>query len=733
MNSSDGPGLQQQTPEDATPDLSLDERPNQDSGLLAVVGISAFFRIPTTAGYLHRELALGTRAAAPRDLMRALRMMGLKSRTVGPLSLKRILRMPKPAIVQLNDGTFGILTSSPQPDLLNLIDPVKRSVRQVAANDLQPLLSGTAILVARRFLDTRGSPEKLGFVWFWPSLWKYRHPVFHVFLASLIIQIFALITPLFFQVVIDKVLAHRSYSTLMVIAVGIVGISLFELVLQYLRHYVLSHTTNRLDVELGQRLFAHLIRLPISYFETRPTGQTVARLREIETIREFLTGQGLTAILDAIFAMIFIAVLFMYSETLALIVVLTIPIYFLIATVIRPPLKTLIEDKFSKAAANQQMLVESVVGIQTIKAAAVEPVMRAEWEERLAAYVRSGFNAGILGMKGQIAIQAVDKGSRALLLFFGAHAVIDGQMSVGALVAFNMISGQVAAPILRLSQLWQDVQQIQISLARLGDILNAPTEPMNTAIAGLPPPRGEISLKGIRFRYSPTGQDILKGVTLTVRPGEVIGFIGPSGSGKSSLTKLVQRLYLPTEGQVLVDGIDIAHVDPAWLRRHIGVVLQENLLFNRSIHENIALAQPALTRSTVIHYAKLAGADEFVAKLPEGYDTVVEERGANLSGGQRQRLAIARALATNPRILILDEATSALDYESERIIQHNMQKISVGRTVIIVAHRLAAVRHCHRIVGMTDGRVVEIGTPQELLARPESLYARMVALQSTAA
>lgn len=357
-------------------------------------------------------------------------------------------------------------------------------------------------------------------------------------------------------------------------------------------------------------------------------------------------------------------------------------------------------------------------------------MVSSQWEERLAAYVHSSFLATMLASKGQNIIQYVNKITSAALLLFGAQAVIDGELSVGALVAFNMIAGQVSQPILRLSQLWQDFQQVQVSIARLSDILNAPQEPRPSVAVSLPPPKGAIGFKSVNFRYSPDGQDVLKDITFAIRPGEVIGIVGPSGSGKSTLTKLVQRFYIPNNGQVFVDGQDIAQVDPAWLRSNIGVVLQENMLFNRTIHDNICMVNPAMSRAAAIQMARLSGADEFIAKLPRGYDTLIEERGANLSGGQRQRLAIARALATNPPILILDEATSALDYESERIILGNMREIVRGRTVIIIAHRLATVRHCNRIIGMKDGRIVEEGTHETLLARPNGLYAHLWQLQT---
>jgi ATP-binding cassette, subfamily B, bacterial HlyB/CyaB len=702
-----------------------------DSGLAALCGIAAYFRIAADPASLAREFAVSDQGADDGVLVRAAKFIGLKARHTGLIQAERFKTLPTPAIVQSKSGEYAVFAGFvPQQGGFRVVDPLTREDAVLSPDDFMAKFEPGAILVTRRFAGEGIDPKNFGFHWFLPSLWRYRRPIAHVLLASFFVQIFALITPIFFQVVIDKVLAHRSYSTLFVIVIGLVLIGLFDVILQYLRTYALSHTTNRIDVELGQRLFAHMLRLPLSYFETRATGQTVARMRELETIRHFLTGQGLFSALDFLFTGVFIAVLFMYSWKLTLIVVATIPIYILIAAFIRPPLKEKIEEKFNRGALSQQFLVETVVGVQTLKAAAVEPVMRAQWEEKLAAYVKTGFEATMLGTGGQMAIQYVDKLARALLLLFGAKAVIDGELSVGSLIAFNMIAAQVSQPVLRLSQLWQDFQQIQVSIEKLGDILNAAPEPSTRAMGNLPPPRGAIEIKGVSFRYRAGGPEVLKNISLGVRPGEVIGIVGPSGSGKSSLTKLVQRLYLPNEGQILVDGIDISQVDPAWLRRHIGVVLQENLLFNRSIHDNIALAEPSLPRASVIGFARLAGADEFIAKLPQGYDTIIEERGANLSGGQRQRIAIARALSTNPRILILDEATSALDYESERIIQTNMREIVKGRTVIIIAHRLAAVRPCNRIIGMVEGRIVEAGSHEELLARPNGLYARLWALQT---
>ncbi len=701
-----------------------------DGGLAALSLIAEYFRIAADPAQLRHQLALTGRLAEAEDLIRAANLVELKSRIIRGVTVKRLGAIPYPAILELKGGGFAVAAAATEKGKLRLVDPLARSAKEVPLEEAQALSTGSAILVTRRLGGAGVDPNTFGFRWFWPSILRYRRPLAHVLVASLFVQLFALATPIFFQLVVDKVLVHKGLSTLVVLVVGMVTLGLFETVLQFLRTYTLSHTTNRIDVELGRRLFHHLFRLPLAYFETRAAGQTVARLRELETIRSFLTGQGLTALLDLVFTLVFIGVMLIYSVKLTLVVLISIPVYVLIAAVLRPVLREQINERFNRGARSQQFLVESIVGAQTLKAASVEPMMQAQWEERLASYVSKSFDAGVTGALGHNMIQYVSKITTALILFIGAQSVIAGSMTVGELIAFNMIASQVVQPILRLSQLWQDFQQVQVSVARLGDILNAPPEPVPQNLLTLPPPRGAIDLRNVTMRYRRDAPDALRNVTLSIAPGEVIGVVGPSGSGKSTLTKLIQRLYGPQTGQVMLDGVDVAQLDPGWLRRQIGVVLQENILFNRSIHENIALGDPAMPRVMVMQAAKLAGADEFIAGLPQGYDTMIEERGANLSGGQRQRIAIARALATNPRILILDEATSALDYESERIIQENMRAIVRGRTVIIIAHRLAAVRPCTRIVGMQRGEIVEVGSHDELLRRESGLYAHLWELQS---
>lgn len=697
---------------------------------LALCALASHYRISSTPEQIARELGLQGKKLCDDDILRAAELIGLKSRIINVSNNERFAQAPVPAIAKRLDGGYVIYGGKQASGKIRFVDPVNRSAIEIDECDLADHVEPKLILVARKRGGAGVDPQIFNLKWFFPSIWRYRKPLGHVLVASFFVQIFALVTPLIFQVVIDKVLSHKGYETLFVMVAGILFIGLFDVILQYLRTYALTHTTNRIDVELGRRLFFHLFHLPMSYFETRSAGQTVARVRELETIRTFLTGQGLFSALDLLFTIVFIVVMLFYSWKLTLIVVASIPLYFMIAAVIRPVLRELVKEKFNRGAMSQQMLVEAIVGAQTIKSAAVEPVMQMQWEEKLAAYVTTSFDSGLIGSGGQMAIQYVNKATSALLLLFGAKAVIDGDLTVGELVAFNMISAQVAQPILRLSQIWQDFQQVQISIDRLGDILNYPMEPLNVAHGNLPRAKGAIEFRNVNFRYKPGAPEVLKGISIAIAPGEVVGIVGRSGSGKSTLAKLIQRFYVPETGQVLVDGIDLAQVNPAWLRSQIGVVLQDNLLFNRSLHDNIALSNPAMPRAAVIQVARLAGADEFIGRLANGYDTIVEERGANLSGGQRQRIAIARALAINPSVLILDEATSALDYESEKIIQANMLHIVKGRTVVIVAHRLNAVRNCTKIIGLHEGRIVEVGTHKELINKPGGLYAHLWSLQN---
>ncbi|MBF5185332.1 enterohemolysin T1SS ABC transporter permease/ATPase EhxB, partial [Escherichia coli] len=570
---------------------------------------------------------------------------------------------------------------------------------------------------------------KFDFSWFIPSVVKYRRILLEVLTVSAFIQFLALITPLFFQVVMDKVLVHRGFSTLNIITIAFIIVILFEVILTGARTYIFSHTTSRIDVELSAKLFRHLLALPVSYFENRRVGETVARVRELEQIRNFLTGQALTSVLDLFFSVIFFCVMWYYSPQLTLVILLSLPCYVIWSLFISPLLRRRLDDKFLRNAENQAFLVETVTAINTIKSMAVSPQMIATWDKQLAGYVASSFRVNLVAMTGQQGIQLIQKSVMVISLWMGAHLVISGEISIGQLIAFNMLAGQVIAPVIRLAHLWQDFQQVGISVERLGDVLNTPVEKKSGRNI-LPEIQGDIEFKNVRFRYSSDGNVILNNINLYISKGDVIGIVGRSGSGKSTLTKLLQRFYIPETGQILIDGHDLSLADPEWLRRQIGVVLQENILLNRSIIDNITLASPAVSMEQAIEAARLAGAHDFITELKEGYNTIVGEQGVGLSGGQRQRIAIARALVTNPRILIFDEATSALDYESENIIMKNMSRICKNRTVIIIAHRLSTVKNANRIIVMDNGFISEDGTHKELISKKDSLYAYLYQLQA---
>ena len=700
-------------------------QPTTETGAPALAFVLKLLGIAADSDKIRHALG----SAAPlgeADLLRAARGFPVKARAISS-SWERLARTAFPALARLADGSWLVLGRVSDGKIL-VQDPLASRPEVLERASFEARWSGRLLLVSRR-AQLGDLSRRFGVSWFLAAIGKYRGPLTEVLVASCFLQIFGLLTPLFFQVMVDKVLVHRGLSTLEVLAVGLGLLSLFEVFLGGTRSWLFAHTANRIDVELGARLFRHLLALPMAYFGARRVGDTVARVRELETIRQFLTSSAITLVLDLAFGTIFLAVLFLYSFKLTLVVIASLPCYVALSVFATPAFRSRIEEKFRRGAENQAFLVESVSGAETVKAMALEPVLQRRWEEQLAAYVSASFRVIGLATWAQQTAQAINKAVTVLILYLGARAVIDGDMTVGGLVAFNMISAQVAAPVLRLAQLWQDFQQARVSIERLGDILNTVPEQSSGGQAGLPPIRGTISLEHVTFRYRLDTAAILSDVSLDIPAGQLVGIVGASGSGKSTLVKLVQRLYVPEAGRVLVDGTDLSLADPAWLRRQLGVVLQENVLFNRTVRENVALANPGMSLDSVVAAATMAGAHDFVLGLPEGYETIVGERGASLSGGQRQRIAIARALAQSPRILIFDEATSALDYESEAAIQANMRQICQGRTVLVVAHRLSTVRAADRIIVLERGRIVEDGTHDQLL-RLGGRYARLWRLQS---
>src|SRR5690242_536926 len=532
----------------------------EDTGLDALILILRFREIAVDPAQIRHQYGEG--AFGISEILRCARQFRLKARAIST-SWERLAKTSLPALAQCHDGSFIILGKVVDNNAL-IQDPRVGRPELVARADFEARWSGRLVLLARR-AALGDLAREFNIAWFMQAIHKYRRILSEVLVASFFLQLFALVSPLFFQVVIDKVLVHRGLTTLDVLVIGLITVSIFESLIGALRTYVFAHTTNRIDVELGARLFRHLIALPIAYFEARRAGDSVARVRELENIRNFLTSSALTLVIDLFFTFVFLAVMFYYSPLLTFVVIGSFPFYVVLSAGVTPVFRRRLDEKFNRGAENQAFLVESITGVETLKAMAVEPQMQRRWEEQLAGYVKASFSVLSLGNWASQAVQLVSKLVTALTLYFGAYAVINGDLTVGELVAFNMLAGRVAQPILRLAQLWQDFHQARLSVRRLGDILNTVPEPTYKPGRAAPPPlKGAIAFDHVNFRYRLDGQQVLHDVSLSIPAGQMLGIVGPSGSGKSTLAKLVQRLYVPESGRVLVDGIDIA---APWSRR----------------------------------------------------------------------------------------------------------------------------------------------------------------------
>lgn len=650
--------------------------------------------------------------------------LNLKCKLIKSKKLNNIDKLNIPIIAKMKDNNFVIITKNKNHIMISNTET--KETKLIELKEFYENWGGIAIIISKKGKENR--KIKFGFKWFLPTIYKFKGQLISVLVAALIIQLLGLLSPMMTQIVVDKVLVHFSKSTLYVLTVGLAISYIFELVLNLTKNYVFTHTTNRIDVVLSDRLFKHLFALPLKYFESRRVGDTIARVRELENIRSFLTGTPLSSLIDLFFVIIYIVVLFIYSTKLSLVVLFSLPIFAILSLVITPMFKKSLDEKYNSGADAQAFLVESVSAVQTVKSFALEPKLEEKWGNLQAEYVKASYKTSMIANVANNLSRFIQKNFDLLILFLGALEVMDGNFTVGQLVAFRMLASRVSEPILRFVQLWQEYQQASLSVKRIGDIFNAKRENFVKNTVSMPNIEGRIVFDHVGFRYRIDTPLVIDDMSFRINEGEVIGIVGKSGSGKSTVSKLLQRMYIPEKGKVLIDGYDISMVDTAWLRGQIGIVLQENFVFTGSIAYNISIHCPEASMEQIIKASKIAGAHEFISEMQNGYDTIIGEKGVGLSGGQKQRIAIARAIVNNPRILIFDEATSALDYESESIIQNNIEDICRGRTVIIIAHRISTLKNTDRIMTIDRGRVVEFDTHENLMEE-KGIYCKLYNMQ----
>lgn len=646
-------------------------------------------------------------------------LMGLNAQLVS-VPAHTVSRLPAPALIRWQDSCAVLYEMS---DKAIVVGIPEQGLRRFKPADFAETWGqeGQVLLVK----PTKQTPkQKFGLSWFLPSLVRYRKVLIEVLVASFFVQLFSLANPLMLQIIIDRVLVQNSLDTLNVLGIFLILMAVFESLLMSLRTYLFVDTTNRIDMGLGSEIIDHLLRLPLKYFERRPVGELASRINELENIRQFLTGTALTVVLDAVFSVIYIVVMFIYSWLLALVALATIPLFAALTAIVAPIVRRQLRNKAERNAETQSYLVEVMSGIQTVKAQNIELRSRWQWQERYARYVSAGFQTVLTSTAAGSTSNLLNKMSGLLVLWVGAYLVIDGQLTLGQLFAFRIIAGYVTTPLLRLTQLWQNFQETALSMERLSDIIDTPQEADELDRLNIPMPaiRGAVQYDDVVFSFTKNGAPQLNHVSVEFPSGVFVGIVGQSGSGKSTLMKLLPRLYEPDSGRILIDNYDIGKVELYSLRRQVGIVPQDTLLFDGTVQENIALTQPDATSEEIIEAAKVAAAHDFIMTLPNGYNTRVGERGSALSGGQRQRIAIARTVLQNPRLLILDEATSALDYDTERQVSLNLADAFRGRTVFFITHRLSTIKNADIILMMDKGAIVEQGKHDELMALKGRYY-----------
>ncbi|MEM7725820.1 MAG: peptidase domain-containing ABC transporter [Cyanobacteria bacterium P01_A01_bin.45] len=693
------------------------------SGTLACLQmLGQYYNLPFRKDMLQRILTNQIDKAGSLSLPfcgAVIELMGLTTQTV-EIPASAIGKLQPPVMISWQES-FAVVYKSTDKEILLAVPEIGLVRRKI--KDFQETwgMQGEVLLMQ----PTKNTPQKrFSLNWFTPSLKRYRKVLIEVLIASVVVQLFGLVNPLTTQVIIDKVIVGNSPDTLEVLGIFLIVIAVVEAILTTIRTHLFVDTTNRIDLSLGSEVINHLLRLPLSYFDRRPIGELTTRVGELENIRSFLTGTALTVAMDAVFSVIYILVMAIYSWMLTLVALVTVPLFAILNWLVSPIIRRQLQTKAERNAETHSYLVEVLSGMQTVKAQNLELRSRWKWQERYARYVSAGFQTVSTQTTATSISNFLSKLSTLLVLWVGAYLVLQGELSLGQLIAFRIISGYVTSPLLRLLQLWQNFQQVSLSLQRLSDILDTPqeVEAEDRDNILMPSIQGRVEFDNLSFSFQENAPLQLCNINLDFQSGSFVGVVGQSGSGKSTLLKLLPRLYDPKIGKILIDGYDISKVELYSLRRQIGVVLQDTLLFDGTIKDNIALAYPDASDDEIIVAAKIAYAHDFIMNLPNGYNTQVGERGSSLSGGQRQRIAIARTVLQNPQLLILDEATSALDYNAEAEVCRNIAQKFQDKTVFFITHRLTTIRNADVILMMDAGTVIEQGTHDELMALKGSYY-----------
>lgn len=694
----------------------------QDATLACFQMLSQYFGMPFRRDMLKRII---TNQINQNDTL-SLQFCGALAELIGltaqliKVPAIAVHRLQTPALIAWQDS-FAVLYKTSDQELV-LAVPEMGMVRRKPKDFVETWGEEGEVLLLQ---PTKFTPkQRFGLSWFVPALKRHRKVLIEVLIASVFVQLFGLVNPLVTQVIIDKVLNQNSLDALTVLGIFLLVVSVLEAVLTNVRTHLFADTTNRIDLSLSSEVINHLLRLPLSYFERRPVGELATRVNELEQIRQFLTGTALTVVLDAVFSVIYIAVMLIYSWVLTLVALATVPLFTVLTLLVSPLMRRQSRNKAERHSETHSYLVETLSGIQTVKAQNLELRSRWQWQDRYANYISAGFKTVSTQTTAGSVSTFLNKLSSLLVLWAGAYLVLQGNLTLGQLIAFRIISGYVTSPLLRLVQLWQNFQETALSMERLSDILDTPQEQEEAEQRNIlmPTIQGNVRFDGVSFSFRQNGPLQLNNISLDFPAGSFVGIVGQSGSGKSTLTKLLPRLYEPKSGKIVIDGYDISKVELYSLRRQIGMVLQDTLLFDGSIRENIALTNPDATDEQVIEAAQIAFAHDFIMSLPSGYNTRVGERGSALSGGQRQRVAIARTVLQDPRMLILDEATSALDYNAERQVCLNLAEALKGRTVFFITHRLSTIRNADVILMMDQGAIVEQGTHDQLMAMKGYYY-----------